>query len=167
MTNNATLSQCLVLIYKRAALLCVTLKARFVSTQERKAAGFELLLNIRRRTFDRDTFVHFVTIAAADFALRHWVVVRQLERRANFQVTLETRLGRFSWIDNRTSAASGFDVQTPRPVARFAAPIHGFLRSFGAFCAGFTHHNLFCLQSRVGGCSEVADDLFVARRAFL
>ena len=49
---------------------------RLVVLQESKAAGFEFLLNICRRAFDRDTFVHFVTIGAAHFALGHGVVVR-------------------------------------------------------------------------------------------
>jgi hypothetical protein len=116
--------------------------------------------------------VQFVTIAAADFALRHWVMVRQLERRANFQVTLETGLRRFSWIDNRTSAASGFDVQTPRAVAGLAAHIRDLFYScalcFTAFSAARLYDFAFlCLQSRVGGCPEVAHDLFVARCAFL
>jgi hypothetical protein len=110
MANNATLPQCLVLIHKWAALLRVTLEARFVSAQESETASFEFLLNICRRAFDRDPFVRFMTIGAAHFAFWHGVMVRQLERRANFQVTLETGFRRFSWIDNRTSAASGFDM---------------------------------------------------------
>jgi hypothetical protein len=167
MADGATLPHCLMLVNEWPALLRVTLEARFVSAQERKAAGFELLLNVRRSAFDRDAFVQFVTIAAADFALRHWMVVRQLERRANFQVTLETGLRRLFWIDNRTSAASGFDMQTPWAVARLASPVHGLLWSFAALCAGLTHHDLFRLQSRVGSCSKVANDLFVARCAFL
>ena len=57
MADRATLTECLVLIHKWAALLRVTLEARFVSAQERKAAGFELLLNVRRRAFDRDAFM--------------------------------------------------------------------------------------------------------------
>jgi hypothetical protein len=40
MANNATLPQCLVLIHKWAALLRVTLEARFVSAQESKTASF-------------------------------------------------------------------------------------------------------------------------------
>jgi hypothetical protein len=148
-------------------LLRVTLEARFVSAQERKAAGFELLLNVRRSAFDRDAFVQFVTIAAADFALRHWMVVRQLERRANFQVTLETRLRGLSRIYDGAGAATGFHVQTARSVARFAAHVHGLLWSFAALCAGLTNDDLFRLQSRVGGCSEIAHDFFVTRRAFL
>jgi len=67
-------------------------------------------------------------------------------------VTLETSVRRFSRIDDRPSAAAGLNVQTPRPVARFAAHV------FGIFS--------FCLQPRVSGCPEVAHDLFVAGRAF-
>ena len=155
------------LVNEWPALLRVTLEARFVSAQERKAAGFELLLNVRRSAFDRDAFVRFVTIGTAHFALRHWVMVRQLERRANFQMTLETGLRRFSRIDNRTSLASGLDMQTPGPVARLAAHVRNLLWSFAALCTGLTHDDLFCLQSRVSSCSEVANDLFVARCAFL
>src|SRR6516162_317496 len=172
MANRTTLPECLVLIHKWAALLRVTLEARFVSAQESKAAGFELLLNVRRSAFDRDTFVQFVTIAAADFALRHWVMVRQLERRANFQVTLETGLRRFSWIYDGASAASGFDVQAPGSVARFAAHVRDLFYScalcFTAFSAARLYDFAFlCLQSRVSSGSEIAHDLFVARRAFL
>src|SRR5512132_3987297 len=46
MADGATLAHRLVLIYKRAALLRVTLEAGFVCAEERKATGFELLLNI-------------------------------------------------------------------------------------------------------------------------
>jgi hypothetical protein len=92
MTNGAALPQCLVLIHKWAALLCVTLEAGFVSAQESKTAGFKRLLNVRRSAFDRDPLVHFVTIGTAHFAFRHGVMVRQLERRANFQVTLKASL---------------------------------------------------------------------------
>jgi hypothetical protein len=77
MTNNATLSHCLVLIHKWTALLRVTLEAGFVSAQESKAASFELLLNIRRRAFDRDPFVQFMAIAAAHLAFEHRMVMRQ------------------------------------------------------------------------------------------
>jgi hypothetical protein len=166
MANGATLPQCFVLVDKRAALLCVTLEARFVSAQESKTAGFELLLDVRRSAFDSDAFVHFVTIGAADFAFRHGMMVRQLECRANFQVTLETGLRRFSWIDNRTCAAAGFDVQTTGPVAGFAAHVYDLLWSFRAFCAGLTQNDLFRLQPRVGRCPEVAHDLFVTCGAF-
>jgi hypothetical protein len=161
MTDGATLSQCFVLVHERTALLRVTLEARFVSAQESKTAGFELLLNVRWSAFDRDAFVHFVTIGAAHFAFRHGVMVRQLKCRANFQMTLETGFRGLSGINNRASSAACFDMQTPWAVARFAPHIHGLLRSFAALCAGLTHDDLLCLQSRVGGCSEVAHNLFV------
>jgi hypothetical protein len=167
MADGATLPQGLMLVNEWPALLRVTLEARFVSAQERKAAGFELLLNVCRRTFDCDPSVQFVTIAAADFALRHWVMVRQLERRANFQVTLETGFRRLFWIDNGTSSASGLDMQTPGTVARLAAHVRNLLWSFAALCASLTHDDLFCLQSRMGSCSEIAHDLFVTRCTFL
>ena len=77
MANGATLAHCLVLIDKRAALLRVTLEAGFVSAQESKAAGFELLLNICRGAFDRDPFVRFMAIAAAHLAFKHRMMMRQ------------------------------------------------------------------------------------------
>jgi hypothetical protein len=90
--NGAALPQCLMLIHKRAALLCVTLKAGFVSAEESKTAGFKLLLNICRSSFDRHAFMHFVTIGTAHFAFRNGVMMRQLKRRANFEVTLKASL---------------------------------------------------------------------------
>ena len=167
MANGATLPQCLMLIHKWAALLRVTLEASFVSAQESKTPGFQLLLNICLGTFDRDALVHLVSIGTAHFALRHWMMVRQWERRATFQVTLESSLRRFSWINDRTCAASGFDMQTPGPVAGLAAHIRDLFWSFATFRAGLAHDDFFCLQSRVGSCSEVADDLFVTGCAFL
>src|SRR5438093_13456232 len=107
MANDTALLHCLMWVNPRSPLLRVALKARFVTAQERKATRLERLLNICRGTFDRDAFVHLVTISAAHFAFRHRVVVRQLKRRANFQVTLETGFGRLSWIDDRTSASAG------------------------------------------------------------
>jgi len=153
MTDDASLTHRLVLIDKWAALLCVTLEAGFVSSQKRKAAGSELLLNIRRRALGRDSFVRLMTIAAAHFALEHRVVMRQLECCANFQVTLETGVRRLSRIDDRARSAASLNVQTPGPMARFAAHVLGVFP--------------FRLQPRVGSCPEVTHDLFVACRAFL
>jgi hypothetical protein len=167
MADRATLADCLVLKHERTALLCVTLEAGFVSAQESKTAGFKLLLNIRRRTFDRDPLVQFVTIGAAHLAFGYRMMVWQLERRANFQVTLETRFRRFSRIYDCASSAAGLDVQTPGSMARFAAHVRNLLWSFAALCAGLAHDDLFCLQSGVGSCSEIANDLFVTRCAFL
>jgi hypothetical protein len=151
MADRATLTDCLVLIHERTALLCVTLEAGFIFAQECKPAGFQLLLNIRRRTFDRDPFVRLMTIAATHLAFEHRMVMRQCERGANFQVTLETCFRRFSWIYDRAGAAACFDVQTPWTVTRLAPHV---------LCV-FT----FCLQSRVRGCSEIAYDFFVASLA--
>ena len=110
MTNGAPLPYRLVLIHKRAALLCVTLEAGLVFAQERETARFEFLLNICRRAFNRDAFVYLMTIRAAHFAFGYRMMMRQRERGAHFQVTLETGVRRFSRIDDGTSAASGFDV---------------------------------------------------------
>src|SRR5437763_1595583 len=99
MANDTTLTHCLMLINKRAALLCVTLEAGFVSGQESKATGSELLLNIRRGAFGRDPFVWFMAIAAAHLALEHRMMMRQLKCCADVQVTLETGVWRFSRVD--------------------------------------------------------------------
>ena len=148
MASGATLTHCFVLIDKWPALLRVTLEAGFVSAQESKATGSELLLNICRCAFGRDTFVWLMAIAAAHLAFKHRMMMRQLKRSANFQVTLETGVRRLSRIDDRARAAACLNVQTPGPVTRFAAHILGIFS--------------FCLQPRVSGCSEIAHDLFVA-----
>ena len=166
MANGAPLPQRLVLVYKRAALLRVTFEAGFVLAQERKAAGFEFLLNIRSRAFDRDPFVRLVTIRAAHFAFEHGMMMRQRECCANFQVTLKTGFRRLSRIyDRAAAAAAGFNVQTPGSVAIFAAHINGLFHRLAALC--LSYDILFCLQSRVGGCAEIAHNLFVACCAFL
>ena len=167
MADHTPLPQCLVLIDERTALLRVTFETGFVSAQESKAAGFEGLLNVRRGPFDRDPFVHLVTVSAAHLALRHRMMMRQCECSANFQVALETCFRRLSWIDYRTGPASGFDVQTSGPVAGLATHIRSLFWSFAALGAGLTYDDLFRLQSRVSSGSEIAHNLFVAGRAFL
>jgi len=140
MASGATLTYCLVFIDKWPALLRVTLEAGFVSAQESKAATSELLLNICRGALDCDPFVWFVAITAAHLALKHWVMMRQLECRANFQVTLETRVWRLSRIDDRTRFAASLHVQAPRSVARLATHIDRLLCSFAAaFCGALTY----------------------------
>jgi hypothetical protein len=106
------------------------------------------LLNIRRCTFNSDAYMRVVTIGAAHFAFEHRMVVRQLECRANFQVTLETSFRRLTRIDNRMRCASALDVQAARAVTRLTANILRVLS--------------FCLQSRVRRCSEIARDFIVA-----
>ena len=152
MANRASLPHRLVLIDKRAALLRVTLEAGFVSTQKSKAAGSEFLLNICRGALGGDPFVRFMAIAATHLALEHGMMMRQLECRTDFQMTLKTGVRRLSRINDRASAATSLDVQTPWSVARLATHV---LCIFP-----------FRLQSRVSGCPEVTDDLFVACCAF-
>jgi hypothetical protein len=153
MTNDATLSYRLVLINKWAALLCVTFEAGFVSGQESKATGSELLLNVSRGALGRDSFVRFMAIAAAHLAFKHRMMMRQLKCCTHVQMALEAGVRRLSWIDDRASAAAGLNVQTPGSVTRFAAHV---------LCV-FS----FCLQPGVGRCTEIAHDLFVAGCAFL
>ena len=117
MANHAPLAHRLVLIDKWATLLCVTFEAHFVLAHESKAPGSEPLLNVRLGTLDRDSFMRFMAIAAAHFALQHRMMMRQFERRANVQVTLETSVRRLFRIDDRALSAAGLNVQTPGPVA--------------------------------------------------
>jgi hypothetical protein len=166
MADDTTLTHCLMLINKRPPLLCVTLEAGFVSGQESKAASSELLLNVCRGALSRYPFVRLMAIAAAHLAFRHRMVMRQLECRANLQVTLETSVRRLSRVDDRARSAASLDVQTPRSMARLATHVHGLLWSFAALCAALTYDYLFCLQSRVSGCPEIAHDLLVAGHAF-
>ena len=90
MADGATLAQRFMLVDKRAALLRVTLETGFVFAQERKTAGFEFLLDICRRSFNGDAFVYLMTIGTAHLAFEHRMMMRQCERCANFEVTLET-----------------------------------------------------------------------------
>ena len=172
MADDATLAQRFMLVDKRAALLRVTLEAGLVFAQERKTAGFEFLLDICRRAFNRDAFVYLMTIRAAHFAFEHRMVMRQRERCANFEVTLETCFRRLSWIYDGAGAPARFHVQTPGTVARLAAHVLDLLCScplcLTAFSAALVYNfRFFCLQSRVSCCSEIAHDLFVTGRAFL
>jgi hypothetical protein len=118
----------------------VTLEAGFVSGHESKAAGSELLLNVCGGALNRDPLVRFMAIAAAHLALEHRMMMRQLERRANVQVTLETRVRRFSRVDDRAGFAAGLDVQTPGAVAGLATHVDGLLCLFAAaFCSALSY----------------------------
>jgi len=75
-------------------------------------------------------------------------MVRQVERRANFQVTLETGFRRLSRIDDRAGPTAGFDVQTARSMTRLAANVLGVLS--------------FRLQPSVGGSTKIARNIFMA-----
>ena len=152
MTDRAPLTHRLVLIDERAALLCVTFEAGLVSRHERKAASSELLLNVCRSALGRDPFVWLMAIAAAHFALKHRMMMRQLKRCPNVQVTLETSIRRLSRIDDGALSAASLNVQTPGPVTRFATHVLGVIA--------------FRLETSVSGGPEVAHDLFVACCAF-
>jgi hypothetical protein len=76
MADRTTLTHCLVLVDKRAALCGVALKAGFVSAQESKAAPFEHLLNICLRSFNSDPGMRIMAISTAHFAFQHRMMVR-------------------------------------------------------------------------------------------
>jgi hypothetical protein len=76
MADSTTLTECLVLVDKRSPLLGVTLEAGFVSAEESKTARFERLLNVCGRTLDGHPLVHLMTIGAAHFPFRHWMMMR-------------------------------------------------------------------------------------------
>jgi hypothetical protein len=94
-----------------------------------------------------------MTIGAAHFAFEHRVMVWQFELRAHFEMTLETSFRRLPRIDDRMRRAATLDVQTARPMTRFAAHV---------LCVFSLR-----LQSRVRRGAEVAHDLFVAGGALL
>ena len=110
MTGETALAHSLMLKDKWPALCGVALEAGFVATQEGDAAAFECLLDICRRAFDRHSHVRIMAIGTAHFAFEYRMVVRQLERRANFQVTLETSLRRLAWIDDRVRRAAALHM---------------------------------------------------------
>ena len=101
----------------------MALKASLVSAQESKAAAFERLAEHWSATFDGDTDVRVVAIGAAHFAFQHRMVVRQLKLRPHFQVTLEASFRRLTRIDDRVRCAAAFNVQSSRPMTRFAADV--------------------------------------------
>jgi hypothetical protein len=153
MADHAPLTHRFVLIDKWAALLCVTFEAGFVLGQESKAASSELLLNVCRSAFNRDSFVRFMAITAAHLAFKYRMMMRQLKRCANVQVTLETSVRRLSRIDDGALSAASLNMQTPGTVARFAAHVLGVIA--------------FCLETSVSGRPKVAHNFFVACCAFL
>ena len=127
MADGATLAHRLVFVDKRAALLRVTFEAGLVFAHERKPTGFERLLNICRRTFDGDPFMRLMTIGTTHFAFEHRMVMWQLECRANFQVALKAGFRRLARIHDGARAAASLHMQTPWPMARFAAHVRGLL----------------------------------------
>ncbi len=87
-------------------------------------------------------------------------------------MTLETGVRRFSRIDDRALSAAGLNVQTPGAVTRFAAHVYGFFYGCALRLTAFSGARLYdfaflSLQSRMGGRSEIAHDLFVTGGTFL
>jgi hypothetical protein len=153
MADDTALTHCLVLVNKWAPLLRVALEASLVSAQESEATAFECLLNVSLCTFNSDPGMRVVTIGAAHFAFQHRVMMRQLELRPDFQVTLETSLRRLTRIDNSVRRASALYVQAPGTMTRLAANVLRVLP--------------FCLEPRMRRGAKIAHDLFVAGPAFL
>jgi len=153
MAHRASLAYRFMLVHERTALLRVTLEARFISAEECKAAAFKPLLDVRRGALGGDPLVRFMAIAAAHLAFKHRMVMRQGERSANFQMTLETGVGRLPRIDDRACSSASFDVQAPGSVARLATHV---------LCVVALR-----LQTRMSSRPEVAHDLLMAGRAFL
>jgi hypothetical protein len=91
MTGEAALTHRLVFKYKWPALRGVALEARLVLAQERNAAAFERLLDVRGRALHRHAHVRIVAISTTHFPFQHRVVMRKLETCAYLEVTLETR----------------------------------------------------------------------------
>lgn len=120
-TADATLPQSFVLEDKRTALRGVTLEASLVLSEEQSSAAFNLLRPARSATFDRAADVRVVTIGATDFAFEHRMMMRQLEFRAHFKVTLETGVRRTSRIYDFAFLAAGRNVKTSRAMTSFAA----------------------------------------------
>src|SRR5262245_60061546 len=106
MADRAALTHRLVLIYEWAALLCMTLETGFGSSHASKGAGYEFLLHICRCALDRVPLVWLVAIAATHLAFKHRMMMRQLKRCANVQVTLETGVRRFSRVDDGALSAA-------------------------------------------------------------
>jgi hypothetical protein len=153
MADHAPLTHRFVLINEWAALLCVTFETGFVSGQESKAASSKLLLNVSWRALGRDSFMRLMAIAAAHLAFKHRMMMRQLKRCPNVQVTLETSVRRFSRVNDRALSATSLNVQASGPVARFAAHVFRVVA--------------FRLKPSVSGCAKVTYDLFVTCCAFL
>src|SRR5450432_3782794 len=112
MAGHAAFAQGLVLENERSTLRGMTLETGFVLTEQRDPAALEGAADVR-----------VMAIRAANLPFEDRVMMRQLELRADLQVTLKTGLGRTAGIDDRARAAAARDVQTSGTVTRFAADI--------------------------------------------
>ena len=111
--GRAAFAHRFMLKHERPAMRRVTLSARVVFAQQRRAASF-----------DRWPVVRIVTIAATDFSLQHLVMIGKTKLTAFIEVALETGFGRFARVDDGLIGATRFIVQAARAMTGFAAHIH-------------------------------------------
>jgi hypothetical protein len=126
-TAHATFAERLVLEDERTALRGMALEAGFVLAKQAQATPLERLGEVRPSALDRVSFVRVMAIGAAYFSFEHRMVMRQIEFRADLQMTLETGRRRFSWINDLVTVATTLNVETAGTVARFAAHVLGIV----------------------------------------
>ena len=112
MTNGASFAHRLMLEHKRSPLRDVAAATGFMFGGQGCASAA-----------DSRSFVRIVTIAATDLAVADRVAVGQLKLPLLIQVTLETGVGGFLWIDDGMMSPAGLIVNASGAVARFAADL--------------------------------------------
>lgn len=111
-TGRASLPQRLVFEDKRARLLAMALGACFIQTRHRQAA-------CRLQDFFA---VRIVALHTIHSVLRHRMMVRQVELRVRFEMTLKARLRILARIDDESaSPASDTHMLAARPVTGFTS----------------------------------------------
>jgi hypothetical protein len=143
----ATFPQRFMLVDEWAALGGMTLETSLICREKANPAALERLRKRRTAAFDRVAGVRIMTIGAAHLAFQNRVMMRQLEFRAHFQVTLETGVGGFARINDLARVAAALDMQTSGTVTGLAAHLLRVLS--------------LCLQARMRRGSKIARDRFV------
>ena len=90
MAADAAFTDRFVFKYEWSALRGMTLETGLVVAEQGGAPARDALRQIRAAALYRVTLVRIMAIRAADFALQHRVMMRQLEGRLHFCVALET-----------------------------------------------------------------------------
>jgi len=109
MTDYAAFAQRLMLVDHRARLFAMTLRAGFVEARQTR-------LRPRAKTgamgcFENIRPVRVVALHAIHSLFEHRMVVRQPELRVDFEMTIQTSLGRAARVDDELSApAAGLHV---------------------------------------------------------
>jgi hypothetical protein len=104
-----------------------------------------------------------MTVGATDFALKHGMVMRELEGRADLQMALKASTRRLFRVNDLTALTPTFDVQTPRPMTRFAADVLGFVAI--RFQARMGCRREIARNRLVTGSALARSDKFGARNA--